>query len=122
VRAHLIGSVSVKFARASYEPIVREVSVFAGATSTIACSLPLTPTRLSLERNRAASRRRVLGYGLAGAAVASLGAGAAIYGWNQGRYDDWHDTRTHDDAGVERAVSIQRADDAAVGLLILGAD
>lgn len=115
------GRVSVKFARAGYEPVVREVSVLVGATSTITCSLPLTPTRASIERREAAARRRIVGYGLAGAAVASLGASAAIYGWNQGRYDDWRDARTDADPMVDRAVSIQRADDAAIGLIVLGA-
>lgn len=115
------GRVRVRFSRPDYEPVEREVSVEAAMTSRIACSLPLTPTRASVERGRAAARRRLVGYGLAGAALASLGTGAAIYGWNQGRYEDFRNERTPDRPLVDRAVSIQRADDAAVGFVILGA-
>ncbi len=115
------GSVRLRFARAGFEPVVRDVRVTAGVTSSVACSVPLQPTHASVERARVLERRRFVGYGLAGAALASFGAGAAIYGWNQGRYEDWRAARTPERPAVDRAVSIQRADDAALGLTILGA-
>lgn len=115
------GNVSVRFSRDGYQPTNVQVAVTRGATSTVPCALPLKPTRDSIARDRARRQHRIVGYSLAGAAVASLAVGAGVYSWNQGRYSDWRDQRTASNPMTERAVSIQRADDAAVGLVILGA-
>jgi hypothetical protein len=116
-----LGKLRIAFTRTDYLPVLHDVWVAADRTTRVPCSLPLSPTRSSLERSRAIARRTVLGYSLAGAGVTALAAGAIVLGWNHGRYQDFRRTRSPTNPLVERAVSIQRADDAAVGLFILGA-
>lgn len=115
------GRVNVRFSRAGYEPVTLQVSIARDQTSTLTCSLPLIPSAAAIERQRTSTRRRIVGSSLAGVGLASLTAGAIVYAWNQGRYMDWRDARTPEQPLVQRAVQIQRADDAAVGLLVLGA-
>jgi hypothetical protein len=83
----------------------------------------LAPTPATRERqHRASARRRTAGLVLGGVGAALLATGAGIYTWNSGRYDDWRAGQAQPGSAtnLQRATSIQRADDASVGLFVLG--
>jgi PEGA domain len=81
----------------------------------------LKPTSSNIERRRReAGTKRAVGYALAGSSAAVIIGGALLYRWNQRRYDAWLASRTPESPLVDRAVSIQRVDDASVGLLAVG--
>lgn len=79
----------------------------------------LAPTAAQQARDRgAAAKKRTTGLTLGGVGTAIAVLGGAVYVWNSKRYDDWRASPRSDD--LARATSIQRADDAAIGLMILG--
>jgi hypothetical protein len=59
-----------------------------------------------------------VGLALGGVGTAIAVLGGVVYAWNSKRYDDWVASPGSDD--LARATSIQRADDASIGLMILG--
>jgi hypothetical protein len=84
----------------------------------------LKPTPAMAERQRRSkSARRSAGLVAGGLGGALLAAGIGIYAWNTGRYRDWRDERAQSSAdhNLAAATSIQRADDASLGLMVLGA-
>jgi hypothetical protein len=97
----------------------RTVTLLAGAATSYQITLNPTPAlRARQERDRA--RRRFTGGVLGAVGAGLLGAAAGVYAWNSHRYDRWQ----ADSAGAsesERAASIQRGDDAALGLAVGGA-
>jgi hypothetical protein len=115
------GRLRLSFSREGFVTVARDVPVSPGELARVACLLPLVPTPEKIERERSTSRKRVVGWGLLGGAVASLSASAVVFSWNQGRYDDWNSNRTAGNPMLDRATAIQRADDASLGLLMLGA-
>lgn len=104
--------------RDGYRPHERLLSLAAGKVTRHEATL--VPTPASLERQRVAvAKRRGLGLVLSGIGVAVAGTGAGVYAWNSGRYEDW---RLNDAARTDyqTATSIQRVDDASLGLMVVG--
>jgi hypothetical protein len=102
--------------------ISQDATITVEAGKTVHWQPDWRPTRETLVRDRAAARQRTIAWGLAGASVAFLGAGAGTYFWNNGRYASWRaesDNLTND-ANLARVASLQRADDIALGMLALG--
>jgi hypothetical protein len=84
----------------------------------------LRPTAEQQARDyEAFKHRRRTGLILGGSGAVLLGTGIGIYAWNTGRYDDWTAQRNTSTAShnLDRATSIQRADDVALGLVAAGA-
>jgi hypothetical protein len=107
----------LKITRDGFAPLEKLVDLRAKHTTEL--RLELKPTRATLERQRtAAARRRTQAYALSGVGAALLLAGGGVYLWNSRRYDEYQAAPR---PNLERAVSIQRADDLALGLLIGGA-
>jgi hypothetical protein len=104
-------------ARDGFRPDERLISIAAGTTTTV--DAKLAPTPASREReHRAILRRKNQGIVLGSIGVALLATSVGIYAWNSGRYDDWRSKPTVD---LNRAASIQRADDASFGFMLFGA-
>jgi hypothetical protein len=100
----------------------RLFNVAPGQTTTV--EERLSPTAAALAEQRAErARKRMSALILGGAGAIGLAAGAGIYAWNTSRFSDWQDTRAHlsRDENLKRVVSLQRADDAAIGSFLLGA-
>ena len=104
-----------------YRPEARSISLASGKPTVY--PLTLAPTAATRDRQiRAQARRKTWGFVLGGTGTALLAAGAGLYAWNSGRYDDWHALDpAHQASTPQRAVSIQRIDDASFGLMALGA-
>ncbi len=85
--------------------------------------LTLAPTAATRDRQRhARAQRRTWGFILSCGGTALWATGVDLYAWNSGRYDDWHALdRANQPGNTERAVSVQRIDDASFGLMALGA-
>jgi hypothetical protein len=95
----------------------RVISLEAG--KVVEKNVTLTPTAAQRARDRAAAaQRRTVGLALGGVGTAIAVLGGVVYAWNSKRYDDWVASPGSDD--LARATSIQRADDASIGLMILG--
>jgi hypothetical protein len=104
----------LRIERDGFEPQTQTVSLEAGKLTRYEATL--APTRANRDRQRAsAAKQRTLGAVLGGVGVAIAAAGVGVFAWNSNRYDDW---RAANDAGT--AASIQRADDASVGLMVVG--
>jgi hypothetical protein len=107
----------LRLTRDGFVPLHKLIDLRAGHTTEL--SIELKPTRATTERLRAAAaRRRTQAYSLSGVGAALLLAGGSVYLWNSRRYDEYQDASR---PNVERAVSIQRADDLSLGLLVGGA-
>jgi hypothetical protein len=97
----------------------RTISLEAGKQLIYSVTLVETAAeRDRLQRERAHSRTVALILG--GLGVAALGASAGVYAWNSQRFDDWQARRKRGAATSNEVASVQRADDAALGLLIAG--
>ena len=113
---------TVRVERDGFVPHEHTVSIVAGKTTLQ--DERLTPTASTLARDReSAGRRRTAGLALGGAGAVFLGVGAGLFVWNTNRYDDWQTERATSTVNhnLDRATSIQRADDIAVGLALAGA-
>ena len=101
-----------------YQPEARSLALASGKPTVY--PLALAPTAATRDRQRRAhARRTTWGLVLGGTGAAFLATGVGIYAWNSGRYDDWH--ALDPASNTQRAVSIQRVDDASFGLIALGA-
>jgi hypothetical protein len=97
------------------------ISLQAGQATNYAAEL--RPTAASAERARSSkATRRGAGWIFGGAGAAALAAGVSLYLWNSGRYDDWRAQQSPagPSANPALAASVQRGDDAALGLSLLG--
>ncbi|MEI9937244.1 MAG: PEGA domain-containing protein [Pseudomonadota bacterium] len=97
----------------------RTVTARPGFPETIVVQLTPTPEH-ALETARTANKRRTLAYVIGGTGIALLGTSAALYATNNGRYRNW---AAHGDTGspdLQTALSIQRQDDAALGVAVVG--
>ena len=125
---------AVEAAAPGYENWSELVTVRAGASNHVHVSLTPTAERRLADGSRT---RRIVAYSMGGAGLALAGVATALYFTNQARYDDWRaDERafskrlsagqpaTHDAQTAthlqERAASIQRTDDFAIGTAVLG--
>jgi hypothetical protein len=90
--------------------------------TTYQVTLAATPARQA-ERASSKSHRKFLGYTTGAGGLALAITGAALLGWNSGRYDDWRREHTTASPGaqLQTVTSIQRVDDIAVGCTALGA-
>jgi hypothetical protein len=103
--------------RDGFISIERVISLEAG--KVVKNDVTLAPTAAQQARDRAAAAKsRTIGLVLGGVGTAIAVLGGGVYAWNSKRYDDWRASAGRDD--LARATSIQRADDAAIGLVILG--
>jgi PEGA domain-containing protein len=102
--------------RDGYLPLTKSIFLPAQRTTEYAAALRPTPGS-EAHRRTAIIRRHRVAYALAGTAAALLAASAGVYVWNSDRYDDWQARSRHD---LDRALSIQRFDDLALGLLLGG--
>jgi len=103
--------------RDGFVPMSKRIILSAQRTTEYAVTLKPTASYAARRRDAIVHRHRV-GYALAGVGAALLAASAGIYIWNDGRYDRW---RSGADRDLQRAISIQRFDDLALGLLLVGA-
>lgn len=100
-----------------HQPEARSISLAAGKPTVY--SITLAPTATARDRQRRArARRATWGFVLGGTGAAFLATGIGAYAWNSGRYDDWH---MFDPGNAQRAVSVQRVDDASFASIALGA-
>lgn len=107
----------LRVTREGFVAVEKPLDLRAGHTTELA--FELKPTPATAERLRAATaRRRNQAYALGGVGAALLLAGSGVYLWNSRRYDEYHAAA---EPNLERAISIQRADDLSLGLLIGGA-
>jgi hypothetical protein len=102
-----------------YLPYRKTISLAAGTTGSFDIVLQPTPAKKAREAV-ARSRRKTLAVLLAGAGTSLLVSGGSLFLWNQRRYDDWK-AQQHGVLDVKRVASIQRVDDLALGLAIVGA-
>jgi tetratricopeptide (TPR) repeat protein len=117
-----------------FRPWRGEVNARAGVPNEIRVTLVPTEERRRAER---AQTRKIVAYSTGGVGLALLGVGTVVYVSNQSRYDEWREARdalandlSNGQSGPdqaqqaedlqERAASIQRTDDLAVGALVLG--
>jgi hypothetical protein len=99
--------------------VARRISVEAGKTRLLQISL--TQTRHERERlRREQTQSHTAALVLGGLALGALGASAGVYAWNSGRYDDFQAKRASGKASPDDAARIQRGDDAALSLLVVG--
>lgn len=108
--------------RDGFAPVRRSLVLQAGKAMVLVERLAPTETTLARARE-AATRSKTAGVLTAGGGAAILTAGISLLVWNSGRYDDWRVSRGQGDANTElnRAIAIQRVDDVATGVMILGA-
>ncbi len=110
------GAHVLTIARDGYLPLTKNVTLATGRTTEY--TAVLQPNRTTIDRERAAVRRRHhAAYILAGAGATLIAASVGVYIWNGQRYDDW---RSSEERSLSRALSIQRFDDLALGLLFGG--
>lgn len=102
--------------RSGYAPLSQRIELRAGQTLDHFARLEPMPAEVARMRS-ARSRRQSISYLLFGAGATLLATSAAVYAWNSGRYRDW---QANPQQGLDRAVSIQRFDDLALGLLVGG--
>jgi hypothetical protein len=110
------------------------VNARAGARNEIRVTLEPTEERRHAERART---RKVVAYSTGGVGLALIGVGVFVYTSNQTRYDEWKadqsafsdelssgqtgpDQARQSEELQERAASIQRTDDLALGAVVLG--
>ncbi|MET0790752.1 MAG: hypothetical protein ABW061_04470, partial [Polyangiaceae bacterium] len=127
---------AARIRRSGFIDWTRAITVRPGFPETIEVQLKPTPEH-GLELAQAASERRTYAYVIGGAGIALLGTSAVLYATNNDRYHTWSVQRD----GVSRdiqaqnyspdlsaraadvrrtAVSIQRQDDAALGVAVVG--
>jgi hypothetical protein len=97
----------------------RTLSLEAGKQLFYAVSLTETAAERD-RRRRDRARSRTMALVLGGLGVSALAASAGVYAWNSQRFAHWKANRQAGTATSEDAASIQRGDDAALGLLIAG--
>jgi hypothetical protein len=102
--------------RDGFLSISKSIVLPARRTTEHLAILKPTPSHERL-RIAAVARRHRAAYALAGVGAALLAASAGAYVWNSQRYEDWRSTQ---DRNLGRALSIQRIDDLALGLLFCG--
>ena len=102
--------------RDGFLPLTKSISLVPGRTTRYSISLRRTP-RAEARRRAALNQRHGWAYVLGGAGLAFLAASTTVYLWNGQRYDRWQASAQHD---LGRALSIQRFDDLALGLLLGG--
>jgi hypothetical protein len=103
--------------RDGFLPMRKRIVLSAQRITEYVVALKPTPSHEARRHASVHARHRVV-YALASASAALLAASVGIYVWNGNRYDDWRSSQQRD---LDRAVSIQRFDDLALGLLLLGA-
>jgi hypothetical protein len=106
----------VRVDRAGFVRWEQLVSIEPGRTRTIAALLEPTPEHRS-EVEARSRRQDYWAIGLGATGVALLGTAAGLFVWNDGRYDAWK----AEPGSPARAAELQRTDDIAAGLAILGA-
>jgi hypothetical protein len=102
--------------RDGYVATQKRIVLIARRATEYSVTLDSTPSAKARRRAASASHRR-LAYVLGGVGAGLLAASAGVYYWNGSRYDDW---RTTTSRNLDRALSIQRFDDLALGLLLGG--
>jgi hypothetical protein len=104
-----------------YTPFSRSISLSAGKRTSYESRL--IPTAATRERERrAGAKQRTIGLVVGGAGLALLGTGAGVYAWNSGRYDEWRSKQQAESStNTALATNVQRADDIALGLILVGA-
>jgi hypothetical protein len=129
-----LGLHSVEAAAPGYERWSELVTVRAGAPNHVDVSLKPTAEQRLADASRT---RRVVAYSMGGAGLVLAGVATALYFTNQARYNDWRDdqrafakelaagdpTPAHAQTALDlqdRAASIQRTDDIALGTAVLG--
>jgi len=116
------GPHELRVARDGFLTQTRPILLRPRDVTTYQVTLVATPARQA-ERVEAESRRKVIGYATGGGGLLLAITGAALYGWNGGRYATWR--REHTSASVDSQLntvtSIQRVDDLSVGFAALGA-
>ena len=131
------GSHAIVIHRSGFETWTRRVTARPGFPLTTV--VQLQPTREhSRERERSKQSRRTWAYWIGGAGLALVGAGVALYAANGSQYQAWQRDRDALSSAIQRgdshnqlimrsaqvsneASTIQRHDDLAVGLGVLGA-
>lgn len=116
------GRHTIRIQRDGYEP--HEATISLPGNRVSAYRATLRPTAAAQQRARAANARRmVAAWTMEGLGAAFVAAGAGLYAWNSRRYEHWRTDRDHTGptANAALAASVQRADDAALGLAFLGA-
>ena len=113
------GPHSVQIRRMGFIDWTRTVMARPGFPETIEVRLKPTPEH-SQEVARAAEKRRTFAYLIGGTGIALLGTSAALYATNNARYRDWTAQGESSSTHLSTALSIQRQDDAALGVAVVG--
>jgi hypothetical protein len=101
--------------------VTRTVHLTAGRTLHYEVELePTAATRRRLEQAR--QMRRTTGIGLTSAGAALLLGAGGLFLWNNHRYREWESRQGTESTAttIDTAVSLQRVDDATIGLGLLG--
>jgi hypothetical protein len=129
-----LGAHLVEVAAPGFETWSDIVTVRPGLQKRVDVALEPTPERRRADR---VHTRKVVAYSMGAGGIVLGGIAAILYGTNQNRYDDWADDRqaladeiANGEGSIEhareaadlqeRAASIQRTDDIALGSAIIG--
>ena len=130
------GTHVARIRRGGFSDWTRTITARPGFPETISVQLQPTPEH-ALELARASSKRRTYAYVIGGAGIALLGTSAVLYATNNGRYSTWaaqndqlsrdiqaqrynEDLSSRTEDLQRTATSIQRQDDAALGVAVVG--
>jgi len=115
------GRHSLRSEHAGYVPQIRLIAIAPTRTLSLAITLRKT-SQLRVREEEAAASRRTWSYFLGGAGLALIGTGATLHTINSKRFDDWQSNHSTTHAqDLSTVASIQRLDDASVGLIFAGA-